>query len=90
MFTKKILFFSIKKKSVDIKKNIITNDINKDLFEKKAEAINPKYNKLYPAKKFITREGDFCKTNLPNNRCNGTNKDNEINGFIYSMTNIRI
>ena len=90
MFIKKVLFFFIKKKSVNIKKNIITNDINKVLFEKKAEAINPKYSKLYPAKKFITREGDFCKINLPNNRYNGTNKDNEINGFIYSMTNIRI
>ena len=89
MFIKKILFFLLKKKC-RYKKNIITNDINKDLFEKKAEAINPKYNKLYPAKKFITIEGDFCKTNLPNNRCNGTNKDNEINGLIYSMTIILI
>ena len=90
MFIKKILFFCFKNESVDIKKKMITNDINKALFVQKAEAINPKYNILYPAKKFITREGDFCKTNLPNNRCNGTNKDNEINGFIYSMTNIRI
>ena len=56
------------------------------LFEKKLEVTTPIYIKLYPAKKFITRDDDFCKINLPKNKCIETNKTNEINGFIYSMT----
>ena len=40
---------------------MITNDINKALFEKKVEAINPKYIKLYPAKNLSLEKMIFVK-----------------------------